>query len=69
LSEPLVLPEYGPTLPALARRRFGWRERTTVALLVAVGVLIVVGILLVSGLWGDFVSYLQHGIDNYSTAV
>ena len=34
VAEPLVLPEYGPTLPTLARRRFGWRERTTVALLV-----------------------------------
>jgi hypothetical protein len=47
LSEPLVLPEYGPTLPELAQRRFGWRERTTVALLVAVGALIVIGVLLV----------------------
>jgi len=47
LSEPLVLPEYGPTLPALVRRRFGWRERTTVALLVGAGALIVIGLLLV----------------------
>jgi hypothetical protein len=47
LSEPLVLPEYGPTLPELAKRRFGWRPRTTVALLVAAAVLIVVGLLLV----------------------
>jgi hypothetical protein len=47
LSEPLVLPEYGPTLPTLARRRFGWRERTTVALLVGAGALIVIGLLLV----------------------
>ena len=47
MAEPLVLPEYGPTLPELAERRFGWRQRTTVALLVAAAVVIVVGLLLV----------------------
>jgi hypothetical protein len=29
-----IRPEFQPTLPALMRRRAGWRERTTVALLV-----------------------------------
>jgi hypothetical protein len=47
LSEPLVLPEYGPTLPDLVQRRFGWRQRTTVALLLAAAVLVAVGLLLV----------------------
>jgi hypothetical protein len=31
----LVRPEFQPTLPALVRRRFGVRERTTIALLLA----------------------------------
>jgi hypothetical protein len=39
LAEPLLLPDYGPTLPDIARRRFGWRERTTIALLIAAAVL------------------------------
>jgi hypothetical protein len=60
LSEPLVLPQYGPTLPELARRRFGWRERTTVALLVAVGVLIVVGLLLVRPEVDSLTKYVHH---------
>ena len=30
----VVRPEFEPTLPALVRRRFGVRERTTVTLLV-----------------------------------
>jgi hypothetical protein len=43
--EPLVRPEFRPTLPAIVRRRTGLRERTTVALLagaVVLGVLAVV---------------------------
>jgi hypothetical protein len=36
----IVRPEFGPTLPALLRRRFGVPERATIAL---VGVLVVVG--------------------------
>ena len=55
-----MLPEYGPTLPELAQRRFGWRERTTVALLVAVGVLIVVGILLVRPQVDSQTKYVHH---------
>jgi hypothetical protein len=47
LADPLILPEYGPTLPDIARRRFGWRERTTVLLLFAVAALIGLGLLVV----------------------
>jgi hypothetical protein len=60
LSEPLVLPEYGPTLPELARRRFGWRERTTVLLLTAVGALIVIGLLLVRPEVDSQTKYVHH---------
>ena len=57
---PLVLPEYGPTLPAIARRRFGWRERTTIALLVAVGVLALVALLLVRPQVDGVTKYVHH---------
>lgn len=60
MSEPLVLPEYGPTLPELAQRRFGWRERTTVALLVAAAALIVVGLLLVRPEFDSQTKYVHH---------
>ena len=60
MSEPLVLPEYGPTLPELAQRRFGWRERTTVALLVAAAALIVVGLLLVRPEVDSQTKYVHH---------
>jgi hypothetical protein len=60
LSEPLVLPEYGPTLPELAERRFGWRQRTTVALLVAAAALIVVGLLLVRPEVDSQTKYVHH---------
>ena len=43
----VVRPEFEPTLPALVRRRFGLRERTTVALLVLALVLVGVVVLLV----------------------
>ena len=43
----VVRPEFEPTLPALVRRRFGLRERTTVALLVLALVLAGVAALLV----------------------
>ena len=55
-----MLPEYGPTLPELARRRFGWRERTTVALLIGIAVLIVVGILLVRPQVDSQTKYVHH---------
>jgi hypothetical protein len=62
VADPLVLPEYGPTLPAIARRRFGWRERTTALLLVAAGALIVVGLLLVRPEVDPLTKYV-HGDD------
>ena len=43
----LVRPEFEPTLPALVRRRFGLRERTTVVLLVVAFAALVVAALLV----------------------
>jgi hypothetical protein len=43
----LVRPEFEPTLPALVRRRFGVRERTTVLVLVALLVIAVAAIVLV----------------------
>lgn len=62
MADPLVLPEYGPTLPAIARRRFGWRERTTVALLVGVAALIAVAVLLVRPQVDPLTKYV-HGDD------
>jgi hypothetical protein len=38
--EPLVLPDYGPTLPTLLRRRAGVPERVTIAVVVAAVVLL-----------------------------
>jgi hypothetical protein len=43
--EPVVLPDYGPTLPALLRRRLGLPEPLTIALVVAV--VAVVGVAMV----------------------
>jgi hypothetical protein len=60
VAEPLVLPEYGPTLPEIARRRFGWRERTTVALLLAAGALIVIAVLLVRPEVDSLTKYVHH---------
>jgi hypothetical protein len=42
-----VRPEYQPTLPALMRRRAGWRERTTIALIVLAVAAFVVAVVLV----------------------
>ena len=44
---PPVLPDFGPTLPALLRRRFGLRERVTTA--VAVALVAVVGVAALAG--------------------
>jgi hypothetical protein len=60
VAEPLVLPEYGPTLPEIARRRFGWRERTTVALLLAAGALIAIAVLLVRPEVDSLAKYVHH---------
>jgi hypothetical protein len=45
--ESLVLPEFGPTLPAIVRRRFGLAERTTIALVVAAVALAALALLVV----------------------
>jgi hypothetical protein len=60
VAEPLVLPEYGPTLPEVARRRFGWRERTTVALLFAVAALIALGLFVVRPEVDPLAKYVHH---------
>lgn len=60
VAEPLILPEYGPTLPAIARRRFGWRERTTITLLVAAAVLAGLGLLLVRPEVDGVTKYVHH---------
>jgi hypothetical protein len=60
VAEPLVLPEYGPTLPEVARRRFGWRERTTVALLFAVAALIALGLFVVRPQVDPLAKYVHH---------
>jgi hypothetical protein len=60
VAEPLILPEYRPTLPDIARRRFGWRERTTIGLLIAVAVLAVVGLLLVRPEVDSLSKYVHH---------
>jgi hypothetical protein len=45
--EPLVLPEFRPTLPAIVRRRTGLPERTTLALLAGAVVLVLLAIVVV----------------------
>jgi hypothetical protein len=60
VAEPLVLPEYGPTLPELARRRIGWRERTTVALLFALAALIALGLFVVRPEVDPLAKYVHH---------
>jgi hypothetical protein len=54
-----VLPEYGPTLPALVRRRFGVRERTTIALVAAAVVLAAFALLVVRP-EVDAIAHLVH---------
>jgi hypothetical protein len=61
VAEPLVLPEYGPTLPEVARRRFGWRERTTVAALCVLAALIVVALFVVRPEVDPLAKYVHHG--------
>jgi hypothetical protein len=61
VAEPLILPEYGPTLPAIARRRFRWRERTTVAVLMAGAALIGVGLLVVRPQVDSVAKVVHHG--------
>jgi hypothetical protein len=61
LPEPLVLPEFRPTLPDLARARFGWRERTTIAVLVALLVLAGVALVIVRPRVDRFTHYVHRG--------
>jgi hypothetical protein len=61
VAEPLLLPEYGPSLPALARRRFGWRERTTIALLIAIAVAVALFVVVVRPQVDSASKYVHHG--------
>jgi hypothetical protein len=61
MREPLVLPEFRPTLPDLARARFGWRERTTIAGLVAVIALVVLALLVVRPRVDNVTQFVHHG--------
>jgi hypothetical protein len=60
LADPLILPEYGPTLPEIARRRFGWRERTTIALLIAAAAAAAVALLVVRPEVDGIAKYVHH---------
>jgi hypothetical protein len=61
VPEPLVLPEFRPTLPDIARARFGWRERTTIAALVALLVLAAVALVVVRPRVDRFTHYVHRG--------
>jgi hypothetical protein len=61
VPEPLVLPEFRPTLPDLARTRFGWRERTTIAVLVAALVLAALALVVVRPRVDHFTQFVHHG--------
>jgi len=61
VAEPLLLPEYGPSLPALARRRFGWRERTTIGLLIGLAVLLGLFLVVVRPQVDSATKYVHHG--------
>ena len=61
MPEPLVLPQYGPTLPEIARRRFGLRERTTAVLLLVLAALIALGLFVVRPQVDPLAKYVHHG--------
>lgn len=61
MADPLVLPQYGPTLPEIARRRFGLRERTTVVLLLVIAALIALGLFVVRPQVDPLAKYVHHG--------
>jgi hypothetical protein len=61
VPEPLVLPEFRPTLPDLARARFGWRERTTIAALVALVALAAIALVVVRPRVDRYTQYVHHG--------
>jgi hypothetical protein len=50
---PPVLPDFGPTLPALLRRHFGVRERATTAVAVGLAIAVAAGVLVASLLTGQ----------------
>jgi hypothetical protein len=61
VPEPLVLPEFRPTLPDIARARFGWRERTTIAVLVALLALAVIAVLVVRPRVDNVTQFVHDG--------
>jgi hypothetical protein len=61
VAEPVVLPQYGPTLPEVARRRFGLRERTTVVLLLVLAALIALALFVVRPQVDPLAKYVHHG--------
>jgi hypothetical protein len=61
VAEPLVLPEYGPTLPEIAHRRYGWRERTTVIVLLALAALVALALFVVRPEVDPLAKYVHHG--------
>jgi hypothetical protein len=61
VPEPLVLPEFRPTLPDLLRTRYGWRERTTIAALVTLLVLAGVLLVIVRPRVDRFTHYVHRG--------
>jgi hypothetical protein len=62
VPEPLVLPEFRPTLPDLVRARFGWRERTTIAALLALLLLAAVALVVVRPRVDRFTHYVHRGV-------
>jgi hypothetical protein len=66
VPEPLVLPEFRPTLPDLARARFGWRERTTIAVLVAALVLAALALLVVRPRVDNVTQFVHHGSPTFN---
>jgi hypothetical protein len=61
VPEPLVLPEFRPTLPDLLRSRFGWRERTTIAVLVGLIALAAIALVVVRPQVDRFTKVVHHG--------
>jgi hypothetical protein len=59
--EPLVLPEFRPTLPAIVRGRFGLRERTTIAVLAGAIVLVLLAVVVVRPRVDGVTQLVHHG--------
>ena len=58
-ADPLVRPEYGPSLPALLEARLGVRRRVTIG--VAIALLVLAGIAVVLATRGGDERYINHG--------